>query len=172
MYKVPVEMDIELDTAIQEFMPWMEVRHRKENINEMEKENYKIKQQSINASEQNSPELHMKKVKIPFAIRVPKDTDNFSPAKLHIDALHEIHKFDESLIMFNHEGDTKINFKAPMSESKYKDTFQPIEKRVGQNPGWISISHEVLSTSKTADCKENIFPYLKKNKIHQPKTWP
>jgi hypothetical protein len=52
-----------------------------------------------------------------------------------------------------------------MSETKYKDTFQPIEKRVGRNPGWISISHEIFLTSKAADCKEHIFQFLKKNKI-------
>jgi hypothetical protein len=163
--KVPAEMDINLDTALQESMPWNEIRRKKENMATMENDNKKAMQKTIDSMEQDSPDIGMKKVKVTFAIRVPKDTENFSPAKLHIDALHEIHKFDESMIVFNHNGDTKINYKTPMSETKYKDTFQPIEKRVGRNLGWISISHEIFLTSKAADCKEHIFPFLKKNKI-------
>jgi hypothetical protein len=94
---------------------------------------------------------------------VPKDTVNFSPAKLHLDALHEMHKFDESLIVFNSEGDKKINIEKPMLD--YKETFKPVEKRVGRGTGWISISHVILMTRKASECKEAIFPFLKKNKV-------
>jgi hypothetical protein len=163
--KVPVEMDVELDTAIQESMPWKEVRRKKEQTIEIEATNNESKHRIIDLSEQESRDLEMKKVKVTFAIRVPKDTDGFSPAKLHLDALHEIHKFDESLMVFNHKGDAKINVESPMSDTQYKETFQPFEKRVGRNPGWISISHDIILTTKAADCKEHIFPYLKKNKI-------
>jgi hypothetical protein len=163
--KVPAEMDIDLDTALQESMPWNVIRRKKETTATDETDKVKAMQKNVNKMEQDSQDIGMKKVKVTFAIRVPKDTENFSPAKLHIDALHEIHKFDESMIVFNHNGDTKINYETPMSETKYKDTFKPFEKRVGRNPGWISISHEIYLTSKAADCKEHIFPFLKKNKI-------
>jgi hypothetical protein len=37
--KVPAEMDVEFDTAIQESMPWKEVRRKKEQTIEMETSN-------------------------------------------------------------------------------------------------------------------------------------
>jgi hypothetical protein len=53
-----------------------------------------------------------------------------------------------------------------MTDTQYKDTFHPVEKQIGRNPGWISIStHEIFLTNKASECKEAIFPYLKKNKI-------
>jgi hypothetical protein len=107
----------------------------------------------------------MKKVKVTFAVRVPKDTTNFSPAKLHLEALHEIHKIDDSLIVFNFSGEVKVNFETSMSDAQYKEFFHPLEKRIGRIPGWISISHEVYLTRKASECKEQIFPFLKKNKI-------
>jgi hypothetical protein len=109
--------------------------------------------------------LHLSYVYCTFAVRVPKDTTNFSPAKLHIEALHEIHKHDESIIVFDYSGKEKVNFEIAMTDTKYKETFHPVEKRIGRNPGWISISHEIFLTIKTSECKEKIFPFLKKNKI-------
>jgi hypothetical protein len=107
----------------------------------------------------------MNKVKVTFAIRVPKDTTSFAPAKMHLDTLHEIHKHDESLMVFNTARDTKINAEEPMSDMKYKEMFNPVEKRIGRGPGWIRISHVIFLSGKAADCKEAIFPYLKRNKI-------
>jgi hypothetical protein len=107
----------------------------------------------------------MKKVKVTFAARVPKDTTTFSPAKLHLKALHEIHKFDESLLVFDYCGKSKVNFETAMTDTQYKEIFHPVEKKIGRSPGWISISHEIYLTIKPSECKEKIFPYLKKNKI-------
>jgi hypothetical protein len=106
----------------------------------------------------------MKKTKVTFTIRVPKDISNFSPATIHLDTLHAIHKYDESMIVFNQAGDTKVNIEAPMSEKQYKDFFKPVEKQIGRGPGQISISHEIFMTCKASDCKEAIFPHLIKNK--------
>lgn len=110
-------------------------------------------------------ELTMKKVKVTITIRVPKDTTNFTPAKIHIDALHEIHKHDESMMVFNHAGDAKINIETALTEAKYKATFQPVEKRIGRGPVTISISHDICLTRKASTIKEEIFPFLKKNKV-------
>lgn len=108
----------------------------------------------------------MKKVKVSLTIRTPKDTSDFSPAKLHIDTLHEIHKFDETLLVFNSSGDTRINIESTMSEARYKETFKPVEKRQGNNNiSNISISHDIYLTGKANECKEAIFPFLKRNKI-------
>jgi hypothetical protein len=92
--KVPAEMDIDLDTALQESMPWKEIHRKKDTTTTTETDKVKAMQKNVNGMEQDSQDIGMKKVKVTFAIRVPKDTENFSPAKLHIDALHEIHKFD------------------------------------------------------------------------------
>jgi hypothetical protein len=145
----PVPEDMDVDAAIQESVPWTEVKHKTQSL-------------TIEKTKETD-DMSMKKVKVTFAIRVPKDTANFSPAKLHLDALHEMHKFDESLIVFNSEGDKKINIKKPMLD--YKETFKPVEKRVGRGTGWISISHVILMTRKASECKEAIFPFLKKNKF-------
>jgi hypothetical protein len=65
----------------------------------------------------------------------------------------------------SHDGDRTINIEAPITDSKYKEFFKPIEKRVGRGTGWISISHEICMTRKAAECKDAIFAYLKKNKV-------
>jgi hypothetical protein len=155
----PVPEDMDVDKAIQESVPWTEVKHKNSNTQPAEgkKEEVKLTQEDKG--------LAMKKVKVTFAVRVPKDTTNFSPAKLHLEALHEIHKIDDSLIIFNFSGEVKVNFKTSMSDAQYKEFFHPLEKRIGRIPGWISISHEVYLTRKASECKEQIFPFLKKNKI-------
>lgn len=107
----------------------------------------------------------MKKVRMTITIRPPKDATTFSPAKLHLDTLHELHKVDESLLVFNANGDERVNIESNLSEARYKDTFKPVEKRLGRGPAMISISHDVCLTSKASDCKEAIFPFLKKNRI-------
>jgi hypothetical protein len=143
-------------------MPWKEVKNKKQDMAKASDTDNDMIKMETKTSEKN--DVNMKKVKVTFAIRVPKDTTSFSPAKIHIDALHEMHKFDELLIIFNHDGNKTINIKAAMTDAKYKESFKPIEKRVGRGTGWISISHEIFMMSKAAECKESIFPFLKKNK--------
>jgi hypothetical protein len=155
----PVPEDMDVERAIQESVPWTEVK-RKNYISPSAEALNEAK-----PMQEGEQELSMKKVKVTFAVRVPKDTTNFSPAKLHIGALHEIHKFDGSLIVFNHSGEAKVNFETSMSDTQYKENFQPVEKRIGRVPGWISITHEIYLTNKASECKEAIFSYLKKNKI-------
>jgi hypothetical protein len=164
----PTDMDV--DAAIQESMPWTEVKHKKETPAATTPNN-----EIMNASDRKYPEdtsnmeiLLMKKVRMTITIRQPAETtkkEPFSPAELHIDLLHKIHKFDESLIVANAEGNEKINIESEMLEQKYKDTFKPFEKRVGKGPSTISISHDIYMTAKASECKEAIFPFLKKNRI-------
>jgi hypothetical protein len=53
-----------------------------------------------------------------------------------------------------------------MSEARYKETFKPVEKRQGNNSvSTVSIAHDIYLTGKANECKEAIFPFLKKNKI-------
>jgi hypothetical protein len=160
--EVPAATDMELDNAIQESMPWTEVKNKKQSTAKASDNDNKANME-METAEDNT--VNMKKVKVTFAIRVPKDTKDFSPAKIHIDTLHEMHKFDESLIVFNHDGDKTINIEAAITDAKYKEIFKPVEKRVGRGTGWISISHEIFMTSKASECKESIFPFLKKNKV-------
>jgi hypothetical protein len=58
-----------------------------------------------------------------------------------------------------------VNTKANLTDAKNKETFNPMEKRIGCGPVSISLSHDICVTSKTTDIKEAIFPFLKKNKI-------
>jgi hypothetical protein len=156
---LPVPEDMDVDKAIQESAPWTEVKRKNQNPTTMDTANVDIKTQPDDLNHT------MKKVKVTFAVCVPKDTTDFSPAKLHLEALHEIHKVDESLIVFNFSGKVKVNFETAMTDNQYRELFQPVEKRIGRNPGWINISHEIYLTTKASKCKEKIFPYLKKNKI-------
>jgi hypothetical protein len=142
--------DTPIAKVLEESTPWTEVNRKKEA---------KVESPEI-------VELSLKKVRVTITIRVPKDTANFSPAKLHVDTLHEIHKFDESLIIFNNDGDKKVNIEANLTDAKYKETFNPVEKRIGRGSvSSISMSHDICISSKAADIKEAIFPFLKKNKI-------
>jgi hypothetical protein len=146
----PMTEDLELNKVMQESMPWKEVKRTK----------------NTPVERTETAECTMKKVKITVSIRVPREIQDFNPAKLHIDTLHEIHKFDDSLIIMNSSGDTKINIKAMLSEEKYKKTFQPHEKRVGRGPSvLISIAHDICITTTASTIKESIFPFLKKHKI-------
>jgi hypothetical protein len=135
---------------------------------EMDEQNWTTvtQKKDVQAKNPESVESTMKKIRLTWTIRAPKDTSAFSPAKLHIDTLHEIHKFDESLIVFNATGESKINIETPMSEAKYKEQFKPVEKRTGRGPSSsISISHDIYISEEASECKAAIFPYLKKNKI-------
>jgi hypothetical protein len=79
--------------------------------------------------------------------------------------LHEIHKFDDTLLVFNSSGDTRVNIESNLSEARYKEFFKPVEKHNGRGPSTISILHDIYLTGKAKECKEAIFPHLKKNKI-------
>jgi hypothetical protein len=150
----PVDTAMEIDNVIQESMPWIQVTNKKDSYVE-NKDNMDTTMDST-----------MKKVRVTMTIRAPKDTSNFSPAKLHIDTLHEMHKFDDTLLVFNTSGDTKVNIKAPITETRYKDLFKPVEKYHGRIAlSTVSIAHDIYMTGKTNECKEAIFPFLKKNKI-------
>jgi hypothetical protein len=109
----PVPEDMDVDKAIQESVPWTEVKRKSQNTSAEE-----TKQDEIKLMQEDELELTMKKVKVTFAVRVPKDTTNFSPAKLHLEALHEIHKFDESLIVFDYCGKSKVNFETAVTDTQ------------------------------------------------------
>jgi hypothetical protein len=156
--QAPADSNMQIDNVFQESMPWTKVINKKDG--NTEKIGYN------NSSDMEITDSTMKKIKVTWTIRTPKDTSNFSPAKLHLDTLHKIHKFDDTMIAFNTSGNTRINIEAPMPEARYKDLFKPVEKRNGRGDlSSISISHEIFLTGKTNECKEAIFPYLKKNKI-------
>jgi hypothetical protein len=162
--KKPSPMDMDVDAAIQESMPWKEVKSRKDNSSAVNQEN-ESKEIAQQEDVEDIAKSKLKKVKVTITIRVPKEIDNFSPAKMHIDMLHAIHKHDESAIFFNSTGDKKVNIESSLSEKQYKDSFNLVEKRVGRGPVSISISHDICVTCKASEIKEAIFPYLKKNKI-------
>jgi hypothetical protein len=146
---VPVDTEMkDVETARQESMPWNTVIKKKDN---------KIDPIEIEDST-------MKKVRVTLTIRSSKDSD-FNPAKLHIDTLHELHKFDDSLIVFDSSGDNKVNIESSISETRYKEAFKPVEKKHNNGIITISISHFILLTEKANKCKEAIFPFIKKNKV-------
>jgi hypothetical protein len=113
---VPEDTEMEIDKAIQESMPWTEVKNKKDG---------KIE-------EPECADSTMKKVRVTLTIRSSKNND-FNPAKLHIDTLHELHKFDESLIVFNTTGDNKVNIESSISESRYKELFKPMRTKTANS---------------------------------------
>jgi hypothetical protein len=145
---VPEDTDTEMETAMQESIPWTEVKNKKDNKNE----------------NLESKDSTMKKVRVTLTIRSSKNSE-FNPAKLHIETLHEIHKFDDSLIEFDYNGNNKVNIEATITESRYKEIFKPVEKAHRNGIFTVSISHYVYLTEKASACKEAIFPFIKKNKV-------
>jgi hypothetical protein len=143
-----VDTNMEIDNAIQESMPWTKVTNKKDG--------------KVESNE--DMDSTMKKVRVTLTIRSSKNND-FNPAKLHIDTLHELHKFDDSLIVFNSTGDSKVNIKSPILEPHYKKLFKPMEKAHNSGIVTVSISHYILLTKNAGRCKEAIFPFIKKNKI-------
>jgi hypothetical protein len=139
---------MELDDALQESMPWTKVTNKKEG----------------NTESSNNMDSTMKKVRVTLTIRSTKNNE-FNPAKLHIDMLHKLHKFDESLIVFNTTGDKKVNIESLISATRYKELFKPMEKAHNKGIVTVSILHYIFLTEKPGSCKEAIFPFLKKNKI-------
>jgi hypothetical protein len=93
---------------------------------------------------------------------------------LHINTLHEIHKFDESLIVANSAGDKRINIESDMTETKYKENFKPVEKHISRSPSTVSILYDIYMTGKANECKEAIFSIpQEKPHLHllQPQAW-
>jgi hypothetical protein len=144
----PADTDMDIDNAIQESMPWTKVTNKKDG--------------KVEPNE--NTDSTMKKVRVTLTIRSTKNND-FNPAKLHIDMFHELHKFDESLIVFNTNGDNKVNIESSISATRYKELFKPMEKAHKNGIVTVSISHYIFITEKAGSSKEAIFPFLKKNKI-------
>jgi hypothetical protein len=104
------------------------------------------------------------KTKLSITIRVPNDPPaDFSAAEQHIATLRELSKQDANLIVLNSTGDAQVNIHKAFGHEKYKNFFCPREKNFATGGGQVSISHYVLSETKSFN-KALMMPFLRNNK--------
>jgi hypothetical protein len=129
---------------------WTEVQSKKNNSSQVRKE--------LEVS-------NMVKTKVTITLRVPKDKpDDFSAAAIHLATIKEICKQDSKLITLDYSGTNQVNIFKPFSDEKYKEWFQPREKKFAAGGGQVSVAHYVLSETKSFN-KTLMYSFLKKNNV-------
>jgi hypothetical protein len=130
---------------------WTQVQNKKSNSGQIRNE---------------SETSNLVKTKVTITLRVPKDKPNgFSAAEIHLATIKEMCKQDSKLITLDYSGTTQVNIFKPFSEEKYKDWFQPREKKFANGGGQVSVAHYVLSETKSFN-KTLMYPFLKKHGIY------
>jgi hypothetical protein len=133
---------------------WTQVKHKKSNMNTYSKE----KLESMRSA--------MKQTQITVTIRIPPEAaDDYSAAETHIATIKEISKQDSNLVVLDHKGNTHVNVHKAFSEEKYKESFQPREKKLTNGTVQVSVAHFILSNTKNFN-KVLLLPFLKKNKVY------
>jgi hypothetical protein len=131
---------------------WQKVQSKKSSLNNISKERL----ESMRAA--------MTTTKITVVIRVPQDTeDDYSAAETHINTIKEISKQDSNLVVLDSKGINHINIHKAISEEKYKEAFQPREKKLPTGSIQISVAHYILSEVGNFN-KALLLPFLKKNR--------
>jgi hypothetical protein len=155
----PEDMDVE--AAIQESMPWTEVKNKKEtpDINKKPSFNSKAK------AKLDAMKSAMKKTKLSIVIRIPNDApDDYSVAETHFATIREISKQDSNLIVLDSKGNNQVNIHKSFGPDKYKEAFQPREKNFNNGTVQVSIAHYILSEVENFS-KSLLINFLRKNKV-------
>jgi hypothetical protein len=130
---------------------WTQVQNKKSNSGQVRNE---------------SENSNMVKTKVTITLRVPKDKPNgFSAAEIHLATIKEMCKQDSKLITLDYSGTTQVNIFKPFSDEKYKEWFQPREKKFANGGGQVSVAHYVLSETKSFN-KTLMYPFLKKHGVY------
>jgi hypothetical protein len=133
---------------------WKTVQNKKSSMNNISKERL----EKLRAA--------MKKTKITVVLRVPQDTsEDFSAAETHLNTLREIGKQDSNIIVLDHKGINHVNIHKSFSADKYKEYFQPREKKLPNGTIQISVAHHILSEATNFN-KTLLIPFLKKNRVY------
>jgi hypothetical protein len=99
-------------------------------------------------------------------LRVPQDTEeDFSAAEIHLNTIREIGKQDSNIVVLDHKGINHVNIHKSFSADKYKEHFQPREKKLPNGTIQISVAHHILSEVTNFN-KMLLIPFLKKNRVY------
>jgi hypothetical protein len=105
---------------------WKQIQHKKLSLNNISKERLETMR------------AMMKQTKVTVVFRVPQDTeDNYSAAETHLNTIRELSKQDSNLVVLDHKGINHVNIHKAFSEEKYKEAFNPREKKT---PEWYNPS--------------------------------
>jgi hypothetical protein len=133
---------------------WQQVQHKKLCLNSISKERL----ETMHAA--------MKQTKITVVIRVPQDTeDNYSAAETHLNTIREISKQDSNLVVLDLKGINHVNIHKAFSAEKYKEFFNPREKKIPNGTIQVSVAHYILSETESFN-KMLLIPFLKKNRVY------
>jgi hypothetical protein len=112
---------------------WKQVQHKKSSLN------------SISKDRLESMRAMMKQTKVTVVFRVPQDTEeNYSAAETHLNIIRELSKQDSNLVVLDHKGINHVNIHKAFSEEKYKEAFNPREKKIPNGTIQVSVAHHVL----------------------------
>jgi hypothetical protein len=130
---------------------WKKVQSKKSSLNNISKERL----EAMRAA--------MKKTQITVVIRVPQDTAaDYSAAETHINTIRELSKQDSNIVVLDYKGNNHVNIHKAFSEEKYKEAFQPREKKLLNGTIQISVAHYILSEVENFN-KALLIPFLKKH---------
>jgi hypothetical protein len=133
---------------------WQQVQHKKLSLNSISKERL----ENMRAA--------MKQTKITVVIRVPQDTeDNYSAAETHLNTIREISKQDSNLVVLDSKCVNHVNIHKAFSAEKYKEFFNPREKKLPNGTIQVSVAHYILSETESFN-KTLLIPFLKKNRVY------
>lgn len=133
---------------------WIKVQAKKSNMNHHSKE----KLESMRSA--------MKQTQLTVTIRISPDAaDDYSAAETHIATIKEISKQDSNLVVLDYKGNSHVNVHKPFSEEKYKENFQPREKKLPNGMIQVSVAHHILSNVTNFN-KALLLPFLKKNRVY------
>jgi hypothetical protein len=108
----------------------------------------------------------MKQTKVTVVFRVPPDTDEgYSAAETHLNTIRELSKQDSNLVVLDSKGINHVNIHKAFIEEKYKEAFNPREKKLPNGMIQVSVAHHVLSEVENFN-KTLLIPFLKKNRAY------
>jgi hypothetical protein len=133
---------------------WKKVQSKKSSLNNISKEHL----ETMRAA--------MKQTKVTVVFRVPPDTEEgYSAVETHLNTIRELSKQDSNLVVLDSKGINHVNIHKAFIEEKYKEAFNPREKKLPNGMIQVSVAHHVLSEVENFN-KTLLIPFLKKNRTY------
>jgi hypothetical protein len=133
---------------------WQKVQSQKSSLNSISKERL----ETMRAA--------MKQTKITVVLRVPQDTEeNYSAAETHLNTICKLAKQDSNMVILDAKGVNHINIHKTFSAEKYKEFFNPREKKLPNGMLQVSVAHHILSETENFN-KTLLIPFLTKHKAY------
>jgi hypothetical protein len=135
---------------------WKQVQSKKSSLNSISKERLETMRAAMKQTN-----------KVTVVFRVPPDTDEgYSAAETHLNTIRKLSKQDSNLVVSNYKGINHVNIHKAFSEEKYKEAFNPREKKLPNGTIQVSVAHHILSEASDNFNKTLLIPFLKKNRAY------